>query len=142
MHYTPTGKATTDRTQIGLPLRKNPPDKIVRTLPVVNRRIDIPPCPRSRRNRFEIRSAWHRRAGLHAPHAPQGKGHGTNYPDGKRETLLEVPRYDFNWQLRYELKKPAPCRGSRIEVTGLRQQQGQPGKPEPRPKRSLGGSVG
>ena len=32
-------------------------------------------------------------------------------PDGKRETLLEVPRYDFNWQLRYELKKPRPLPG-------------------------------
>ena len=28
------------------------------------------------------------------------------YPDGKEEILLDVPRYDFNWQLRYELVKP------------------------------------
>jgi hypothetical protein len=21
------------------------------------------------------------------------------YPDGKSETLLDIPRYDFNWQL-------------------------------------------
>lgn len=28
------------------------------------------------------------------------------YPDGKKEILLDVPRYDFNWQLRYELKEP------------------------------------
>jgi peroxiredoxin len=29
-----------------------------------------------------------------------------HYPDGKKEILLDVPRYDFNWQLRYELKEP------------------------------------
>jgi peroxiredoxin len=29
-----------------------------------------------------------------------------HYPDGKQEILLDVPRYDFNWQLRYELKEP------------------------------------
>lgn len=28
------------------------------------------------------------------------------YPDGKEEVLLDVPRYDFNWQLRYVLAKP------------------------------------
>ncbi len=28
------------------------------------------------------------------------------YPDGKQEILLDVPRYDFNWQLRYQLTEP------------------------------------
>jgi hypothetical protein len=28
------------------------------------------------------------------------------YPNGDREVLLDVPRYDFNWQLRYDLKEP------------------------------------
>ena len=28
------------------------------------------------------------------------------YPDGTTEVLLNVPRYDFNWQLRYELAEP------------------------------------
>ncbi len=37
------------------------------------------------------------------------------YPDGKTETLLEVPRYDFNWQVIYMLDEPklAPA-GSRL----------------------------
>ncbi len=29
-----------------------------------------------------------------------------HYPDGKEEILLDVPRYDFNWQLSYKLKEP------------------------------------
>lgn len=28
------------------------------------------------------------------------------YPDGSEEILLDVPRYDFNWQFRYELAEP------------------------------------
>lgn len=28
------------------------------------------------------------------------------YPDGQKEILLDVPRYDFNWQLWYNLKEP------------------------------------
>jgi len=28
------------------------------------------------------------------------------YPDGRAETLLSVPKYDFNWQTTYVLKEP------------------------------------
>ena len=28
------------------------------------------------------------------------------YPDGKRETLLSVPRWDFNWQSAYRFREP------------------------------------
>jgi len=40
------------------------------------------------------------------------------YPDGNRETLLDVPGYNFAWQLTYTYKEPkfAPA-GSRLEVT-------------------------
>ena len=28
------------------------------------------------------------------------------YPDGREEVILHVPKYDFNWQLNYELEEP------------------------------------
>jgi hypothetical protein len=28
------------------------------------------------------------------------------YPDGREEMILDVPNYDFNWQIQYELEKP------------------------------------
>jgi hypothetical protein len=28
------------------------------------------------------------------------------YPDGREETILDVPNFDFNWQIQYELEKP------------------------------------
>ncbi len=39
-------------------------------------------------------------------------------PDGKREVLLDVPQYDFNWQLWYMLKEPKHVpKGSRMICT-------------------------
>ena len=37
------------------------------------------------------------------------------YPDGKRETILNVPRYDFNWQLQYDTAIHVP-KGSKLRV--------------------------
>ncbi len=38
------------------------------------------------------------------------------YPDGTEEILLDVPQYDFNWQLRYYLKEPKLMpKGTRLE---------------------------
>lgn len=40
------------------------------------------------------------------------------YPDGRREILLRVPRYDFDWQLTYNLDPPRPLpAGTVIECT-------------------------
>jgi hypothetical protein len=39
------------------------------------------------------------------------------YPDGKTETLLNVPKYDFNWQLSYLLKEPKKLpKGTQFEI--------------------------
>ena len=38
------------------------------------------------------------------------------YPDGKETILLNVPKYNFNWQLSYFVKEPiAVPKGSRID---------------------------
>jgi hypothetical protein len=39
-------------------------------------------------------------------------------PTGEKETILRVPRYDFNWQLSYRLEKPIDLLpGSKVEAT-------------------------
>jgi serine/threonine protein kinase len=41
-------------------------------------------------------------------------------PDGKTETLLDLPNYDFNWQLRYDFKQPRILpRGSTVRITAV-----------------------
>jgi hypothetical protein len=37
------------------------------------------------------------------------------YPDGREEIVLNVPRYDFNWQLTYRTSLKIP-RGSTMDV--------------------------
>ncbi|HEY4312305.1 MAG TPA: redoxin domain-containing protein [Pirellulales bacterium] len=40
------------------------------------------------------------------------------YPDGRKEILLDVPKYDFNWQMRYDLAEPKLLpRGTRLLCT-------------------------
>ena len=52
---------------------------------------------------------------------------------GKREILLDVPRYDFNWQLEYRLMEPKTVRsGSKIEVTAwYDNSENNPANPDP-----------
>jgi hypothetical protein len=41
------------------------------------------------------------------------------YPDGRNQTLLTVPRYDFNWQIYHELEQPLKVpAGSKITAVG------------------------
>lgn len=41
------------------------------------------------------------------------------YPDGRQETVLSVPKYDFNWQLQYELETPLKIpAGSKMMALG------------------------
>jgi hypothetical protein len=37
------------------------------------------------------------------------------YPDGRKEILLQVPRYDFNWQLGYQTSVQVP-KGATLRV--------------------------
>ena len=40
------------------------------------------------------------------------------YPDGRTESVLSVPKYDFNWQTYYLFAKPiAVPKGTRLEAT-------------------------
>jgi hypothetical protein len=41
------------------------------------------------------------------------------HPDGREEMLLDIPRYDFHWQLEYILEEPLRvAAGSRLRATG------------------------
>ena len=47
------------------------------------------------------------------------------YPDGREQVLLSVPKYDFNWQIFYELKEPLKIpAGSTIKTDRILRQLG------------------
>ena len=55
------------------------------------------------------------------------------YPDGASEVLIDVPRYDFNWQTIYELLEPKRLpAGTRIDIVGhFDNSEDNPDNPDP-----------
>ncbi len=119
VHYTPTGRAVKDRSYVGIRFaRENPKFRAVRGL-AANPGFRIPPNDPN----YEVRSSWKfdREVTLDSlmPHMHlRGKDfkYTVVYPDGRERVILNVPKYDFNWQLRYELKPVLVLpKGSRID---------------------------
>lgn len=120
VHYTPNGRAVHDQTRLGLTFAKERPQNVVRIASLSNHRISIPPrAPNHKEskrlyipNDVEIMSFL--------PHMHL-RGKAFRYdlldPDGQRSTLLDVPEYDFNWQLQYRYTTPRLIQaGSTIEA--------------------------
>ena len=110
VHYSPIGTVQTDRTRIGL-LFADPHSvrKEVATNLMLDPSLRIP--PRAADHRVEKSRRFDDDVLLLAmfPHMHlRGKSfrYEAVYPDGRSEILLDVPRYDFNWQHRYELAEP------------------------------------
>ena len=123
IHYTPNGTATTDQLRMGLIFAKEPPRYAVNTLMLAQHRLNIPP---GEANHIETASKKlpidvHVMGYVAHMHV-RGKAfkYEVTYPDGKNETLLDIPRYDFNWQLRYDHKTPLTIpKGSTVKVTAV-----------------------
>ena len=121
LHYTANGKATTDKTKIGLVLADAPPAKRVITMAATNSKFTIPPGAPA----HEVKSDWviNEQVELVSlmPHMHlRGKDfrYVATYPTGESETLLNVPKYDFNWQFFYYLAEPKILpKGTRIDCT-------------------------
>jgi len=109
MHYTPNGSPQTDQTELGLYLHTSKPAKRFESVPIVNATFEIPPGDPNAE--VQAMYAFRRTATLYSitPHMHlRGRWARFDalYPDGRKETLCSVPRYDFNWQMTYVLDKP------------------------------------
>jgi hypothetical protein len=109
MHYTTSGKATVDETEIGLFLYDEPPAHVMAGGVAGQRRFLIP--PHAKEHKLEGEQLIERDAYLYSlmPHMHyRGKymSYTAEYPDGRSEVLLSVPRYEFNWQFNYQLEEP------------------------------------
>jgi peroxiredoxin len=109
LHYTPTGKEEVDRSELGLVFCKERPKHNVETLGISNHRFRIPPG--ESHHEVVATSPTARDAVVLAfmPHMHlRGKDfeYQAIYPDGRTETLLSVPQYDFSWQHTYRLAAP------------------------------------
>jgi hypothetical protein len=119
MHYTTNGQVTKDRTKIGFVFAKEPGKKTLMTGNAANGRFVIPPGDPN----YEVKSSKTFNEDVlitsFMPHMHmRGKAftYTAVYPDGRSEILLNVPKYDFNWQLTYLPKKPILLpKGTRLD---------------------------
>jgi len=138
LHYTTNGKAATDHTKIGFTVAKTPPQK---KFVVQGAGEDTPvtaPTPASARAAFAasynpafaippkdgnwlappmditfLKDVEIVRLRPHAHVRGKSAQYKLTYPDGREEIVLNVPRYDFNWQLSYETALKLP-KGTRM----------------------------
>ena len=110
MHYTPNGSPQEDMSRVGLKFTtKDKVRKLVRGDLAVN--VSFAISADDANHRVTARKRIRNDVMLLnlTPHMHlRGKSfrYEVEYPDGKREILLDVPRYDFNWQLTYDLAEP------------------------------------
>jgi hypothetical protein len=123
IHYSrSTHKPETDATRVGLILATRPPERVLYYAYLSNQMFRIPP-----------RDPDHKVSACHTfdkdmqmmsltPHMHlRGKAmtYVAYFPDGRKQTLLRVPAYDFHWQITYYPKEPIVLpKGTRIEVVG------------------------
>ncbi|HWW28936.1 MAG TPA: redoxin domain-containing protein [Steroidobacteraceae bacterium] len=108
-HYTVNGKEATDVTQMGLYFMDKPPQYRYRAAIMANPKISIPANTKLYTN--DSKHTFDRDVLVYSLH-PHAHFRGSAaefvalYPDGHEQVLLNVPRYEFNWQTTYVLKTP------------------------------------
>jgi hypothetical protein len=123
LHYAPNGTAVTDHVQIGFTIAKEPPgrrylsyatsvshDPKVFAIPPNNGNWQSPPSEARFNEDVELVFMM--------PHMHfRGKDmtYMLEYPDGRKEIVLNVPHYDFNWQLGYATSLKVP-KGTKLSV--------------------------
>jgi mono/diheme cytochrome c family protein len=124
IHYTPNGRATRDQLRLGLHFAKEPPRYVVHTAAVAHARLNIPPhAARHVEVKEQTVPFPMNVTGLMAHMHVRGRAFKFEVlppGGGEPEVLLDIPRYDFNWQLRYDYAQPKflPA-GSRVRLTAV-----------------------
>jgi hypothetical protein len=123
VHYTPNGKPVTDHVRIGFTIAKETPKRRYIAMsttspsgpdqfaiPPNHPNWEAPPAVVTFNQDVEL-------VGLMPHMHVRGKAarFDMEYPDGTKETILNVPRYDFNWQLWYDTSIKVP-KGATMRV--------------------------
>ena len=123
MHYTPYGVAASDKSKMGLyflPEGKTP-ERALRHMVTVDNSIEIPPnTPNHREVAYSkfTKDAILYSVFLHTHYRGIAGSLELVRPDGSRKMLINLPRYDFNWQRTYDFVEPVPVpAGSKLVST-------------------------
>ena len=119
-HYHPSGTVETDRTQIGLYFGEGEMQKEVMAALAGTVAFEIPAGAAN----HELRASYIIDQDVSVisffPHMhTRGKDMDliAHYPNGERRSLINIPKYDFDWQLFYYPQKPVPLpAGTRLDI--------------------------
>ena len=119
-HYHPSGTVETDRTQIGLYFGEGEMQKEVMAALAGTVAFEIP----AGATNHELRASYIIDQDVSVisffPHMhTRGKDMDliAHYPNGESQSLINIPKYDFDWQLFYYPQKPVPLpAGTRLDI--------------------------
>jgi len=123
LHYTPNGTAVTDHVKVGFTVAKEPPQRryvsLLISSPTEPEKFAIPPndgnwpCPPAEATFLQDVELVYMMPHMHV----RGKDQTwtLEFPDGRKQVILNVPHYDFNWQLGYDVSIQVP-KGTKLRV--------------------------
>jgi hypothetical protein len=121
VHYTANGKPSTDRSKIAMVFAKAPPKQEVMIAALMNGNFTLPAGSADTRVDAEMTIEQDLTVWSMLPHT-HVRGRKwlleATYPDGRSETLLAVPKYDFNWQTDYVFTQPLKLpKGTKVKTS-------------------------
>ena len=125
IHYTTIGENAEDQTEVGFTVAKQEPARRFITLSPAaardERSFRIPSGDPNWETSAEVQFNQDAELVWFLPHMHlRGKDmtYQLQLPSGEKRILLRVPKYDFNWQLAYEMERPIRVpKGSKLLVT-------------------------
>ena len=136
LHFTPNGTATEDQTRMGIIFSAQEPAHVVSVTGIANPKLSIPPGADNHAVTATQTVQFDSTILAFFPHMHlRGKSfrYEATYPDGHSQLLLDVPRYDFNWQMSYRLAEPLELpKGTVLRLTGwFDNSKNNPANPDP-----------
>lgn len=121
LHYTPNGTAVTDQVELAFEFMDEKPQHIIETSSAFNIRLRIPP---HEENYISKAQSVFNKGGYLVGFNPHAHTRGKSFKyelqrkTGDIETLVNIPKYDYNWQVNYQLQKPIRVeQGDILKVT-------------------------
>jgi hypothetical protein len=122
VHYTTNGVESEDQTKVGFELAPGPPERAFISVAAAQPKLQIAPGDPNAEATAILKFGQPVDLVYFQPHMHLRGKDATieaKYPDGTRETLLRVPRYDFNWQIVYYQKTALRLpKGTELHLTG------------------------
>jgi hypothetical protein len=136
MHYTAFGEAVKDRTRIGIRFSKDPAPREVVPSHFYNTQLALPPGAANVKVDADVGFAADATLFGLFPHTHlRGKKwqYVLELPDGTQQVVLDVPRYDFNWQTYYMFRRPieVPAGAKLRAYAWYDNSAGNPSNPDP-----------